>query len=179
MSENAQISAELVISSPKRSAKDARGWDGLFPYYAGFSEAFARSLLRSAALCSKTLVIDPWNGSGTTTYSASQLGLVSIGFDLNPVMLIIARARLLPSSEADAVLPLAHAVTSRLIGEPRGLSAGEPLLDWFTPQTAATLRNLERRIRRELVGERTLALQGVRLENIASTAAAFYADRCN
>jgi hypothetical protein len=89
-------------------------------------------------------------------------------------MLIVARARLLASSEADAVLPLARAIKSRLRGRPRGLSAEDPLLDWFTPATAATLRNLERSIRRELVGERTLNPEGVRLENIAGAAAAFY-----
>jgi hypothetical protein len=166
--------SELVVCSPKRSAKDAQGWDGFFPYYAGFPETFARSILTSAALDSHARVWDPWNGSGTTTYSASQLGLVSLGFDLNPVMIIIARARLLASSEADAVIPVAHAITSRLRGDPRGLSAQDPLLNWFTPATAATLRNLERRIRRELVGERTLTPQGVRIENIAGLAAAFY-----
>jgi hypothetical protein len=165
---------DLVISSPKRSARDARGWEAFFPYYAGFSEAFARSVLKSAALSSQAQVLDPWNGSGTTTFSASQLGLASTGFDLNPIMLVVARARLLASSEADAVLPLARAVTSRLRGDPRGLAAADPLLDWFTPATAATLRNLERRIRRELVGVRTITPQGARLENIAGTAAAFY-----
>lgn len=164
----------LMISSPKRTPADVRGWEAFFPYYAGFPESFARSILESAALDPNARVLDPWNGSGTTTYAASQLGLTSTGFDLNPIMLIVARARLLASSEADAVLPLAHAITCRLRGDPRGLSAKDPLLAWFGPDTAATLRNIERRIRRELLGERTLTPQGARLENIAGLAAAFY-----
>ena len=169
-----KILSHLDIRSPKRSPADALGWDGFFPYYAGFPEAFARSVLKSADLGRNARVLDPWNGSGTTTYSASQLGLASTGFDLNPVMLIIARARLLASSEADAVVPIAHAVTSRLRGDPRGLSIEDPLLNWFSPATAATLRNIERRIRHELVGKRTVTPQGIRIENIAGLAAAFY-----
>lgn len=165
---------ELAILSPKRSLTDSQGWSGFFPYYAGFPEAFARSILASAKLEPQAWVLDPWNGSGTTTFSASQLGLNSIGFDLNPVMLIVARARLLASSEADAVLPVAHSITRRLRNDPRGLSIDDPLLCWFTPETAATLRNIERRIRRELVGERTLTPEGVHLENMAGLAAAFY-----
>ena len=38
------------------------------------------------------MILDPWNGSGTTTYAASQLGYTSRGLDLNPVMNIVARA---------------------------------------------------------------------------------------
>lgn len=165
---------ETVIISPKRRPNDTRGWSVFFPYYAGFPEAFARSILSSAQLDPKAQVLDPWNGSGTTTFSASQLGLSSIGFDINPVMLMVARARLLASSEADAVMPVVHSITRRLRNDPRGLSTGDPLLGWFTPGAAATLRNLERRIRRELVGQRTITASGVRLENIAGIAAIFY-----
>jgi SAM-dependent methyltransferase len=165
---------DLTISSPKRAASDAGGWEAFFPYYAGFPEAFACSVLKGAALFPGAQVLDPWNGSGTTTFSASTLGIAATGFDLNPIMLIVARARLLASSEADAVLPLAHAVTRRLRGRHRELATEDPLLDWFTPKAAAILRNIERAIRCELVGMRTLTLKGPRLENIASIAAAFY-----
>jgi len=79
-----------------------------------------------------------------------------------------------PETEADAVLPAVYSITRRLRNDPRGLTADDRLLVWFTPATAAILRNLERRIRRELVGQRTLTPEGVRLENIAGIAAAFY-----
>ena len=98
----------LVIRSPKRSLQTQQSWDGFFPYYAGFPESFARSLLKSASLPKQAVVWDPWNGSGTTTFSAAQLGLASRGFDLNPVMIVIARARLLPPSEADSLESLAR-----------------------------------------------------------------------
>lgn len=59
------------IPSPKRTKKARMGWDGFFPYYAGFSEQFARELISSSGLKPGSLVHDPWNGSGTTTYAAS------------------------------------------------------------------------------------------------------------
>jgi hypothetical protein len=62
----------LQIVSPKRTPAGQSGWDGFFPYYAGYPETFARSLLKSAALPRGASVLDPWNGSGTTTYSAAQ-----------------------------------------------------------------------------------------------------------
>ena len=82
---------ELEIRSPKRNSRAQSGWEGFFPYYAGYPETFARALLTSANLAGDAVVLDPWNGSGTTTYTASLLGLRSCGFDLNPVMIIIAR----------------------------------------------------------------------------------------
>jgi hypothetical protein len=38
-------------------------------------------------------VLDPWNGSGTTTLVASMRGIRSTGYDLNPALVIVARAR--------------------------------------------------------------------------------------
>lgn len=118
--------------------------------------------------------MDPWNGSGTTTFSASQLGFASRGLDLNPVMVVIAKARLLPQSEADAVEALARDITKGVRADVRSLGADDPLLHWFAPSTAALIRSLERRIRHLLVGDRTITPEGLRLENLASVAATFY-----
>lgn len=151
-----------------------RGWDGFFPYYAGYSEKFARSVLASAGLTKKALVLDPWNGSGTTTYSASQLGLASRGIDINPVMLIVTRARLLPRSEADSLEPLAREVVKGLRGNQSLVKPDDPLLNWFTLPTAALTRALERRIQEHFLGDMTLSASGLKLENISGLAATFY-----
>lgn len=164
----------LKIQSPKQSLQSRRGWDGFFPYYAGFPESFARELLRSSKLPRESVVFDPWNGSGTTTFSASQLGLASLGFDLNPVMIVVAKARLLSPSESDSLQPLAHDIIRRVRADPRILRANDPLLWWFEPSTAALLRALERRIREQLVGRRTLTPDGVKLDQISGFAATFY-----
>lgn len=151
-----------------------RGWDGFFPYYAGYPEQFARSVLTSTGLAKNALVLDPWNGSGTTTYAAAQLGLASRGFDINPVMLIVARARLLPRSEADSLEPLARDVVKGLRGNQSLVGSDDPLLNWFTLRTAALARALERRIREHFLGDMTLSAAGLKLENISGLAATFY-----
>ncbi|MGO1077126.1 hypothetical protein [Inquilinus sp. CA228] len=167
-------SNSLVIESPKLTPQAQRGWNGFFPYYAGYPESFARALLKSAHLPVDSMVLDPWNGSGTTTYSAYQLGIKSCGFDLNPVMVIIARARLLPPSEADALEPLARKIIDGIRADSRFLELDDPLLWWFDRPAAALIRALERRIRDQLVGELTLTREGVRFDKMASMAAAFY-----
>ena len=86
----------LSIPSPKRNPKLQTGWEGFFPYYAGFPESFARSAVTGINLPNDAVIYDPWNGSGTTTYVASTLGVSSIGFDLNPVMVIVAKSAASP-----------------------------------------------------------------------------------
>ena len=164
----------LVIESPKRASHVQSGWDGFFPYYAGYPESFARTLLKSAALPKRAVVLDPWNGSGTTTFSASQLGLESRGFDLNPAMIVIARSRLLPPSEADSLEPLARDAINGVRADHRILRPDDPLLWWFEQPSAALVRALERRIRNQLVGNSTLTREGVKLDHISGFAATFY-----
>ncbi len=54
------------------------------------------------------------------------------------------------------------------------LRPDDPLLWWFEPAAAALVRALERRIRGQLVGERTLTPDGVKLDHISGFAATFY-----
>jgi len=163
----------LRIGSPKRTKGIRDGWEGFFPYYAGFPEQFASDLLASAKLSAEAVVLDPWNGSGTTTYSAARLGLKAIGVDINPVMVVVARARLLPSSEADSLLAAVSNIKSEVI-RPRKIDSSDPLLDWFGPQTANTIRFLEEGIRRTTVSYLTLTDHGVDLGRISGLAAALY-----
>jgi DNA modification methylase len=163
----------LKIDSPKRAGRTENGWNAFFPYYAGFPETFARSLLDSARLPAGATILDPWNGSGTTTFAASQLGYNSHGFDLNPAMIIIARARLLAPSEADSLEPLAREVT-RHRGSADAPDHDDPLRSWFGPRTSAHIRGIERSICRHLVGAMTIAPDGTHIERISAIAATFY-----
>lgn len=165
---------DLVIQSPKRTAQAQQGWHGFFPYYAGYPESFARMLLKSANLPADATVLDPWNGSGTTTFSAAHLGLAAQGFDLNPIMVIVARARLLPPSEADSIQPLTREMLRGIRARNHLLDGSDPLLGWFNRPTAALLRTIERRICDHLIGERTITVDGAKLENISGLAATFY-----
>ncbi|MGO6718525.1 DNA methyltransferase [Rhizobium ruizarguesonis] len=164
----------LSIVSPKRNKNLQTGWEGFFPYYAGYPELFARELLQSAKLPRGAVVLDPWNGSGTTTYTATSLGLNAIGIDLNPVMIIVARARLLPPSEADHLRPLAATILSHARSTPLKLSPDDALRGWFDPETAAFIRGIEQNIRRSLVGSMTRSPDGVHLDRISGTAATLY-----
>ena len=164
----------LQILSPKRNKRLQTGWEGFFPYYAGYPELFARELLQSANLPRHAVVLDPWNGSGTTTNTASALGLSSIGIDLNPVMIVVARARLLPPSEADHLRPLAATILSHTRAQPPTLALDDPLRGWFDLATASFIRGLEQNIRRSLVGSMTKSPDGVHLDRISGTAATLY-----
>lgn len=168
------MAERLHIVSPKRNKRLQNGWEGFFPYYAGYPELFARELLQSAKLSHSAVVLDPWNGSGTTTYTATSLGLNSIGIDLNPVMIIVARARLLPLSEADHLLPLAKTIISHARSALPTLKQDDALLGWFNPATATFLRGIEQNIRRSLVGSMTKSPDGVHLDRISGTAATLY-----
>jgi hypothetical protein len=172
--EEDKLGTDLKIGSPKRNKRLQTGWEGFFPYYAGFPEQFVRDILNSARLGSDAVVLDPWNGSGTTTYAASQLGLKSIGIDLNPVMIIVARARLLPPTEADHLRPLAATILSHVRGSPTTLAADDPLLSWFQPSAARVVRGIEQNIRRTLVGSMTKSPAGIHLDRISGTAATLY-----
>tara|TARA_R110000751_G_scaffold95102_1_gene185679 strand:+ start:3024 stop:4367 length:1344 start_codon:yes stop_codon:yes gene_type:complete len=85
------ICTDIEIRTPKRN-KSLKSKKELFPYYAGFSEEFAQDVLRTCPEHSN--ILDPWNGSGTTTFVTQNLGLKSIGLDLNPAMVVVSKARL-------------------------------------------------------------------------------------
>jgi SAM-dependent methyltransferase len=159
----------IEINSPKRLKHDRAGWEGFFPYYAGYPARFALDVIRSAALPPRSSVLDPWNGSGTTTFAAAQLGHSAIGFDMNPVMVIIARARMLPASEADSLVPLAREIVK--CARKKSYQTQDPLSAWFSKDAAFALRAIEQSIQRHLVGVKSLA----NLERISSIAATFYA----
>ncbi len=141
-----------VIANPKRHGSPPKTSDErLFPYYAGYSTTFAKQLLASLKLTDDLLVLDPWNGSGTTTQIANQMGLTSVGLDLNPVMVIAAKASLLPPQEANSLVPLAQSLIEQAaLRDDEGLSE-DPLHKWLCPDSAHYIRQLEGEINRTLI----------------------------
>lgn len=55
-----------------------------FDFYAGYSTSFVADVLLYWNLPGNSVILDPWNGSGTTTDIASKMGYKAIGYDLNP-----------------------------------------------------------------------------------------------
>lgn len=119
-------------------------------------------------------MFDPWNGSGTTTTAAANAGLESIGHDLNPVMLVVAKARLLASSEAHSLRPLAKEILASARRCRPELQNSDPLLYWFDVSTASLIRSLEYSIRRHLIGGPADPAETVNLGKMSSMAATFY-----
>jgi DNA modification methylase len=132
--------------SPKRASD--KNSNSTFPYYAGYSEAFAEDVLRYFA-SSDTLVLDPWNGSGTTTTCAERLGIPSIGMDLNPVMCIVARARSAHKKDIETARSTWLSIQAAVATEKIKRRSHDPLSPWFSDNATAIVRNLVNLILKE------------------------------
>lgn len=112
------------------------GLGSLFPYYAGFSFEWATAELDRHARSGDDVVLDSWNGSGTTTTAAGALGLPSVGIDMSPLATVVAAAR------GEVALGEASSCVDFELGESPEIAEDDPLLRWFAPDSAATLRRL-------------------------------------
>ncbi|MFC4518816.1 DNA methyltransferase [Cupriavidus pinatubonensis] len=163
----------LQINSPKRKKLRDSEWAKFFPYYAGFPEDFSTKILESSGLPLSATILDPWNGSGTTTFSAAQLGYKTYGIDLNPVMVLVARARSLSSTEADSIVPQARSLAKDVARVALKINDTDPLLQWFDASTANCIRTIETRIRSRLVGSDN-SDRNTQFERISFFASTFY-----
>lgn len=137
----------IEFPNPKQASRDRQ----VYPYYAGYSERFVHDALVSLGLSAKHRLLDPWNGTGTTTAAAAKLGIPAVGVDLNPSLLVVANARLLPLNVVRSVEPLCDEILIQAAQAGADSRAEEPLLAWFNPATAAVLRQIERTICQLLV----------------------------
>jgi hypothetical protein len=79
--------------------------------------------------------------------TASALGYTARGFDLNPVMVITAKARSLNIQEKPSLLPLAVDIAKKAARTAVLKDADndcDPLCEWFIPSSVKYLRGLER-----------------------------------
>lgn len=128
------------VASPKRMAGTRR--EQWYPYYAGYSSEFVRDVLKVISKPEQT-VLDPWNGSGTTTCVGSRLNREVSGYDISPVMATVAQARQLPNVVRSSALALGREITR---SSEAVVINNEPLTAWLVPRSAAILRGYERRI---------------------------------
>jgi hypothetical protein len=144
-------------------------WESLFPYYAGFSKEFADWLIEKFALPAKSTVFDPWNGAGTTTIAAAHKGLRSFGYDLNPAMAIVAKARAVSRDSADLLLPLAELLLEKATAK---CPMGDPLTEWFDPDSAAVIRSIALSIKKNASGG--LKRLGIEGQQVSGPTAVMY-----
>lgn len=165
-----------ILSNPKRDTSSKKGKAGFYDYYASFSPSFVRDTLSFLDLTKDSRILDPWNGSGTTTQVAQEMGYSTIGYDINPVMVIVAKSK---KTDPDLAASL-HTLCLDIINKAKRyrkvlLVDHEPLETWFCPETAAVIRKLERAIQHLLVSEKySFLLAGTALKPISSLAAFFY-----
>jgi DNA modification methylase len=149
--ENALAAAEMHDAvrraserlTAKRLGGD-RGIDRWYPYYAGYSYSFAAEILRGLCRQSGSTVLDPWNGSGTTTAAAAHLGHKAVGFDLNPAMVAVANSKLLTASELASLPSDLHDCLTRVDGAGVVSYQGrsDPLLAWLPPSAVRFARSV-------------------------------------
>lgn len=89
----AQTSLPKTLVSAKRGSKERAGVHLWHPYYAGYSEAFVASAIKYLELNESHILLDPWNGGGTTALVASRFRIQTLGCEINPVMNIFAAAK--------------------------------------------------------------------------------------
>jgi DNA modification methylase len=117
-------------------------------YYAGYSEAFAKNaILRTILPNSQAIILDPWNGSGTTTVAASKLGFRSVGIDVNPVMQFVAKSRLIHAGDIDlvrsAIDVMEHDSTGARCGANESTTHEIP---WFNDESSIWVKTVARQI---------------------------------
>lgn len=89
--------------------------NGICPYYTMFPLEFPLNQLES--LPKGSMVFDPFCGRGTTAFAARLLGHTSVGTDVNPVAIAIAKAKLVKVSPR-RIIQLAQRIIENAIPDP-------------------------------------------------------------
>lgn len=141
-------------TSKQPQAERLKDW---YPYYAGFPSDFATSVLENH-FSTVSHLVDPWNGTGTTTTVAARRGLRCAGFDINPAVTVVARARLTPTSVRDSLEPIADEILVAALRDAPEWRDDEPLARWFRRPAVANLRRLQGAVNAVVVGDPDLEL---------------------
>lgn len=129
------------MRSPKRAASST-SW---YPYYAAYSSDFVADALGLLDLSRNALVLDPWNGTGTTTVGARNAGYRAMGFDVNPALVIVAQGRHLHPKFLPRIPSLTSAIVNTHCWGRNDMKTRDldPLAAWFDPETVGHLRSIE------------------------------------
>ena len=136
------------IATPKLGADDPSRL--FYKYYAGFSEAFVEDTLRFLGVTPGQKLLDPWNGAGTTTAVAASHQLDAYGYDLNPALVVIAKARAVEPKRAQQILRMLSYELKRRRHIESELNELDPLLRWFGEQSVHVIRGVEELLRSKI-----------------------------
>lgn len=143
-----QLYMKQHFRNPKRKHTANKAKSQLYDYYAGYSELFVEDVLEYLNLKEDAFVLDPWNGSGTTTHVSERKGFNSIGFDINPVMPIISNSRRINDKnsmkELNEIFKKSLIRTKSTVIIPR-----DPLAIWLSNESIIFFRRIEFVIQRK------------------------------
>jgi DNA modification methylase len=162
------------VRSPKLATNRTGDW---YRYYAGYAPEFVEDALDALELRPGAKVIDPWNGSGTTTSVVHARGFTPLGLDASPALVVIARARLLGCEVVESLRPLAEDILEHAASLPTVEPLErEPLESWLQAEAGLQIRLLERAIQHVLVDRARYQppSQAGALDNLSALAAFFY-----
>jgi DNA modification methylase len=130
----------LLIVNPKRVNETIEVKPCWYSYYAGYSHTFTQKIIESSGISKQAIILDPWNGAGTTTLMSSINGYRSKGVDLNPVMRVIATAKQATKSDVEFVKHKLDQVSAkvRVFKE-----ENDPLHVWFDTGSVQYIRKIE------------------------------------
>jgi hypothetical protein len=149
------------LPNPKQNGVPIVGRHTWYSYYACYSPIFVQMVLERANLIPTAVVCDPWNGSGTTTQVAHDLGYPAVGFDLNPVMVIVARSRSVVPSQIPSLRRNLDETVCRVHSyHSTALSQSDPLNLWLQPCATIAVRRIENAIREEFHSSVATAQEG-------------------
>jgi site-specific DNA-methyltransferase (cytosine-N4-specific) len=136
------------------------GPHGIHEYRGKFFPQLVRSLLNVAGADSRSVALDPMCGSGTTLVEASLLGVQALGLDMNPLSVLITRAKCGAIGLAPGRLTAEYESLKRALLQLPDARAGDPqpwfehlmeddrqyLLRWFSPEALAGLDPIAQRV---------------------------------
>lgn len=72
---------------------NAYAFHNLYPYKGKFYPRLVRTLINTFGLDQNSLLLDPFNGSGTATHEASLMGIKSTGVDVTPMGVMLSELK--------------------------------------------------------------------------------------
>ena len=72
---------------------NAYAFHNLYPYKGKFYPRVVRTLINAFKLNQDSLLLDPFNGSGTATHEASIMGVKSVGIDVTPMGIVLSELK--------------------------------------------------------------------------------------
>lgn len=143
-----------AFSNPSRLRKGkSANTDELYRYYAGYTSAFVEDALAWCEIPPGGHVLDPWNGAGTTTRVAQSRKIHSIGYDLNPTMVIVGISNLVHKLDFPVILPLARKMVTAASNRRDVHASSQPLRLLFSNETSDFIAALANAIIEHLVVE--------------------------